>query len=132
MKFKHLLLVLIFAGGCGGAQTPKTAESAVPRGSRARAAARNLEIGDAMERRGHHLEASFYYEAALILAADEPFVLPKLIASQVRAGRLRAASVNTQRLIALAGPHPELTRLSELLAVYAPPLPQQQLSEAAP
>ena len=121
MRFLHAIVLFALIQGCAGAETPTPV---TPADKRAQAASRNLEIGDAMETRGHHLEASFYYEAALILAAEEPSVLPKLIAAQVRAGRLRAASVNTQRLIALVGPQPELMQLSKLLTVYAPPLSQ--------
>ena len=128
MRYCQLLLFLLLAQGCGGAGMRRTAATV---SSPPQAAARNIEIGDALEARGHHLEASFYYEAALMLAADESRVLPRLISAQVRAGRLRAASVNTQRLISLVGPRPRLTRLSRLLALYAPPTTRAQ-TEAAP
>ena len=96
-------------------------------------ASRNLEIADAMVVRGRYLEASFFYEAALTVSTEEADILPKLIASQVRAGRLRAAGQNTERLISLVGEHPLLIRLSRLLALYAPPLSVSvPATEAAP
>ena len=114
-----ILLVLCGSVGCASA-TPEPKAS--PEAARAAACRRNLAVGDAMSKRGRHLEASFYYEAALTPETDEVRILPKLIAAQVRSGRLRAAGNNTARLIALVGEQPELVRLSRLLSAYAPPL----------
>lgn len=81
---------------------------------------KNVEIGDRLTESGHFLEASFYYEAALFFADDELVILPKLIATQVKSDRLRAARSNLKRLIELRGEIPRLRHLVTLLDTYAP------------
>lgn len=84
-------------------------------------------IARALERRGDHLGASIYWEAALAAEAAERDLLPALIAAEVRAGRLRAARTNVARLEALDPNRPGVARLrrllDDLLAAGAPPPP---------
>ena len=93
-----------------------------PIASRESAVSKNVEIGNLLAQRGHCLEASFYYEAALAKSDDEKKILPKLIAAQIRSDRLREAEHNTVRLISLAGESPELSRLLALLKAFTPPI----------
>jgi hypothetical protein len=115
-KFVGLLFVLCLEA-CASASSLNVQS---PQESREFAALKNGQIGDKLAERGHYLEATFYYEAALILSTDETQILPKLIATQVRADRLRAARLNTERLVALVGLKSELSQLLTLLDTYAP------------
>ena len=79
-------------------------------------AATPTAVAKQLARSGNHLAASRYWEAALARGAAEREVLPPLIAAEIRAGRLRAALANLQRLEQLLPASAEITELSALLA----------------
>lgn len=88
-------------------------------------------MADALERRGRHLEASYYWEAALRNGGEEEGILPRLFVTQVRSGRLRAAKFTIHRLLELHPENRELHAFQNLLARYAPP-PDLQSPEVSP
>jgi hypothetical protein len=69
---------------------------------------------------GRHLEASIYFEAALDGGLNELEVLPSLVVSQVRAGRIEAAKQNVHRLAQIAPDRDCVIELKELLARLTP------------
>jgi hypothetical protein len=120
--FKSVLcLILVFLNGACVSTPYKAPLQSVPthHADAATQGNRQLLHARALERRGNHLEASFYYEAILAIGGREQLILPQLIRAQVRAGRLRAAGDNLTRLreIAETG-NPNLENLSNLLARY--------------
>jgi hypothetical protein len=119
MKHFVVLFLFFFVSACAATSNKPAVFPAV---DKQLAASKNEKIADTLTGRGHYLEASFYYEAALMLTADEKTFLPKLIVAQIRAGRLRAAGINVRRLVALMGDSPPLTRLAALIRRYAPSL----------
>ncbi len=114
---KILMFVFLFlVSGCGAKQPkPKVLYT-----NSSELSASHLANGDLLTSRGFHLEASYYYEAALAIAEDERAVLRRLIIAQVRADRLRDARINVLRLSELEGSSQELNELLDLLNIYAP------------
>jgi hypothetical protein len=86
-------------------------------------------VARALERQGRHLEASFYYEAALRNGEDEARILPPLIVSQIRAERLRAAKQSIARLRAIRGNPEHLAALLDLISRYTPALAGEAAEE---
>ncbi len=80
---------------------------------------RYFEVATALDGVGSHLEASIYFEAALASGGPESKILPRLIVSQIRAGRLRAARKNLARLQEIV-PTRACGDLAALLSRFAP------------
>jgi len=83
-----------------------------------------FRVATALDDVGSHLEASIYFEAALASGGTESKILPRLIASQIRAGRLRAARKNLARLQEIL-PTRACGDLTALLSRFAPGGPEQ-------
>ncbi|MCP4606154.1 MAG: hypothetical protein GY847_37515 [Proteobacteria bacterium] len=93
---------------------------------------RRRKTARALEKMGNHLEASIYFEAALAQGGDEQEILPSLIASQIRAGRLRAAKRNVVRLQEIEHNPAHVEELEELVRLldrFAPREPDRSSVE---
>ncbi len=75
----------------------------------------HLKAAKTLDKQGRHLEASVYYEAAIDGGNCEREILPLLISSQVRAGRLEAAKQNIARLGQIAPKYRGINELEELI-----------------
>ncbi len=124
MKTYPLCLWVLLTACAPRAQDTKTGSSVAP-------ALDCAETADALERRGRHLEASFYWEAALRNGGDETRILPRLFVTQVRSGRLRAAKYSMERLVELHPGSRELREMLTLLTVYTP-RPDRHTAEVSP
>jgi hypothetical protein len=126
MMLKMRVVYLLFVTGaiaCGSAATVKGGSSLEETGVQQKSDA--MVIAELLERRGYYLEASYYYEAALANGGDEDSILPRLICTQIRANRLRAAKQGVERLREIDGDNETIASLLELLHRLAPALAEE-------
>ncbi|MDJ0763835.1 MAG: hypothetical protein QNJ97_12720 [Myxococcota bacterium] len=114
----HLAMGCIYLSlACASAVQPRIENSANK--TRGAQTEEPLKIAKRLQESGHYLEASIFFEAAIANGCDERTLLPHLIASQIRSGRLRAAKKNVVRLHQIA-PKPVVIELVNLLVRLTP------------
>ena len=99
------IVALALAVGCGAAG------SADSIGAPLRSAADLVAHAELLSIRGAHGAAAAYYESALDAGGEEGVILPRLVASLVRAGELRRALGPLARLRSL---RPEIESCADL------------------
>lgn len=115
------LLAALLASLACASKTPEPPASTAAAGT---PASRNreelLRAAGSLERASRFLEASFFLEAALLAGADEEDVLRRLVAAEVRSGRLRSAKQRIERLRETRPGDPEVAELAVLLDRLTP------------
>lgn len=121
------MVYLLFAIGtmaCGSTATVRGGPSLDETGFQQKNDA--MVIAELLERQGYYLESSYYYEAALANGGDEDAILPRLVCTQIRANRLRAAKQGVERLREIDGDDEIFALLLELLHRLAPALAEEE------
>jgi hypothetical protein len=126
MMFRWIPIIVLYTA-CASF-VPKDLEPPKRRSAQVEGAS-YLKTARALEQAGAHLEASVYFESALVAGCDEQIVLPHLISTQVRSGRLRAAKKSVARFISLDGESTWAREMERLLEQFVPVQQNVQVSQ---
>ena len=115
-RFLSALLLSFQMVSCSGTGLPSVRAPVDREESKLAAAKRYFSRAQTLEKNGLHLEASIYFEAALDGGVREEEVLPLLVISLVRAGRLEAAKQSIDRFAEIAPENKSVVELQILLS----------------